>query len=231
MFSRAEVAPATVLVALVYIARARAHLTIALEEWALERVFLGALIVASKYTQDSTLKNVHWALCTGIFGRGDIGRIEREFLEVIDWELGVQESDLLAHHEGLVAAASGVQFEARVNVKLAPAKAEVEEMDVQELAISPPYSPPSPAGAVPELEPSSPQSSAGSLSPRTPVSHAVLPMDVDVALPATSPPPAPRPNSKKRAHAHAHRCKRLHSFLHSFHPHHHQHHHAVEVAA
>ncbi|KAJ7303556.1 Hsp70 protein-domain-containing protein [Mycena albidolilacea] len=55
------------------------------------RVFPGALIVASKYTNDSTLKNLHWALCTGVFEKRDVGRIEREFLDVLDWELGVGE--------------------------------------------------------------------------------------------------------------------------------------------
>ncbi|CAK5277118.1 unnamed protein product, partial [Mycena citricolor] len=52
ILARAEVKPAAVLVALAYVARARPHLAIASPEWALERVFLGALIVASKYTQD-----------------------------------------------------------------------------------------------------------------------------------------------------------------------------------
>ncbi|KAJ7106091.1 hypothetical protein C8R43DRAFT_1140702 [Mycena crocata] len=89
VLSRAEVATATVLTTLVYI-----------------RVFLGALIVASKYTNDSTLKNVHWASCTGIFGKNDIGRIEREFLDVLNWELGVVEADLLIHRDGLMAVAS-----------------------------------------------------------------------------------------------------------------------------
>ncbi|KAJ7894651.1 hypothetical protein B0H14DRAFT_3646376 [Mycena olivaceomarginata] len=74
----------------------------------LERVFLGALIVAkivaSKYTSDSTLKNVHWALCTGVFGKRDIGRIEREFLDVLDWDLGVGEAECVVHHEGLVVS-------------------------------------------------------------------------------------------------------------------------------
>ncbi|KAF7372266.1 Alternative cyclin pcl1 [Mycena venus] len=75
------------------------------EEYALERTFLGALIVASKYTNDNTLKNVHWALCTGVFGKRDIGRIEYEFLDVLDWELGVTEEDLLAYHAGFATAA------------------------------------------------------------------------------------------------------------------------------
>ncbi|KAJ6463037.1 hypothetical protein C8R47DRAFT_1080074 [Mycena vitilis] len=177
VLSRAEVTPSTVLVALAYIARARPHLSIALEEWALERVFLGALVVASKYTQDSTLRNVHWAMCTGVFGKGDIGRIEREFLEVLDWDLGVREAELLAHHEGLLGAAAGVR--ARMLPPALPAKTEVEEVayikevdspmemdvDVDAHTTSPLHS-----HSVPELS-GSPHSSAATLSPRTPVSH------------------------------------------------------------
>ncbi|KAH9917591.1 uncharacterized protein B0H18DRAFT_1033848 [Fomitopsis serialis] len=100
---KAEIKVPALLVTLAYIDRAKPHLQIALEQWACERVFLGALIVANKYTNDSTLKNVHWALCTGIFGKRDIGRIEREFLDVLDFELGVSEQDVLAHHAAIMA--------------------------------------------------------------------------------------------------------------------------------
>ncbi|KAI0697332.1 hypothetical protein C8T65DRAFT_614875 [Cerioporus squamosus] len=100
---RAEVKVPALLVTLVYIERAKPHIQIALEQWAHERVFLGALILANKYLNDSTLKNVHWALCTGVFGKRDIGRIEREFLDVLDFELSVHEADLLAHHDTLLA--------------------------------------------------------------------------------------------------------------------------------
>lgn len=62
------------------------------------------LIFSSQYLNDSTLKNVHWALCTGIFGKRDVGRIEREYLEVLNFELGVSEADLLSHHQGLLDA-------------------------------------------------------------------------------------------------------------------------------
>jgi len=48
VLQRAEVTMPTLLVALVYVHRAKPHLHIGLEQWALERVFLGALIVASK---------------------------------------------------------------------------------------------------------------------------------------------------------------------------------------
>ncbi|KAF7979600.1 hypothetical protein HWV62_41914 [Athelia sp. TMB] len=107
VLARAEVTPATLLIALAYIDRAKPHLHIALAEWACERVFLGAVMLASKYANDSTLKNVHWALCTGVFGKRDVGRIERELLDVLDFELGVSEADLLAHHDQLAAVALG----------------------------------------------------------------------------------------------------------------------------
>lgn len=117
---RAEVTLSVVLGALIYIDRARPHLSIAIEgpppllpslpvnpkltdgsifvyfaEWAHHRVLLGALITASKYLNDASLKNAHWALCTGVFGRRDVQRIEREFLDVLDWQLGVSEADLV----------------------------------------------------------------------------------------------------------------------------------------
>ena len=48
VLTRAEVNIPVILVSLVYIDRAKPHLQIALEEWACERVFLGAVMVASK---------------------------------------------------------------------------------------------------------------------------------------------------------------------------------------
>lgn len=120
--SRSEVDIAVLLVALVYINRSRAQLSIQTEEWACERVFLGAIILAAKvclsisqlhatalltysfqYTNDSTLKNIHWALVTGVFGKRDVGRIEREFLDVLGWNLAISEADIIGHHKSLMA--------------------------------------------------------------------------------------------------------------------------------
>ncbi|KAJ6521451.1 hypothetical protein DFH09DRAFT_1047888 [Mycena vulgaris] len=181
VLTRAEVTAPTLLTALVYVARARPHLSIAMEEWALERVFLGALITASKYTNDSTLKNVHWALCTGVFGKRDVGRIEREFLDVLDWELGVGEADLMAHHAGLAFALAPEPVRAQMP-EHAMVRGEAKLLSV-------PRHTRTRRPNVPELEPSSPQSSAASMSPRTPTSsshshpspaHAKdVPMDVD----------------------------------------------------
>ncbi|KAH8099608.1 hypothetical protein BXZ70DRAFT_894580 [Cristinia sonorae] len=102
LIHRAEVKIPVLLVALVYIDRARAHLEIAIDQYAFERVFLGGVILANKYLNDSTLKNVHWAMCSRIFRTRDIGRIEREFLDVLDFELGVSEADILSHHASII---------------------------------------------------------------------------------------------------------------------------------
>ncbi|KAJ7429244.1 hypothetical protein B0H11DRAFT_2147760, partial [Mycena galericulata] len=56
-------------------------------------------------TNDSALKKVHYALCTGIFGKPDVGRIIREFPEALDWELGVGEADPSSLHEGMMITA------------------------------------------------------------------------------------------------------------------------------
>ncbi|CAK5262365.1 unnamed protein product [Mycena citricolor] len=196
VLSRAEVTPATVLVALVYIARARAHLSIAIEDWALERVFLGALIVASKFTQDSTLRNVHWALCTGVFGKRDIGRIEREFLEVLDWDLLVKEEEILAHWEGVMGLETGT-IESGL-----PAVADMSGVKSESSSSTPsttsssyrhshhhhrhPYHHPHHhhRHTVPELEPSSPTSTCSSSLP-TPHMTLSVPetLPVEVSLP------------------------------------------------
>lgn len=55
---RSQVALPTILVALVYIERSRPHLFIELEQWACERIFLGALVVASKVCVDFTVWSV-----------------------------------------------------------------------------------------------------------------------------------------------------------------------------
>ncbi|KAI0306681.1 hypothetical protein B0F90DRAFT_1808325 [Multifurca ochricompacta] len=147
VLTRGEVEVPVVLATLVYLNRAKPHLHIALEEWANERVFLGALIVASKYLNDSSLKNVHWAVCTGVFGKRDIGRIEREFLDVLDFELSISEDDIMAHHDAVMSLVSP-------NYR---------------------YSHGTPTPPLPQLgySSSSPSSTEASFSPRTPAENAM----------------------------------------------------------
>ncbi|KAJ7776550.1 hypothetical protein DFH07DRAFT_731757 [Mycena maculata] len=197
LLARARVSPSTLLVALVYITRARPHIVIGLPQYALERIFLGALVVANKYTLDAPLKNVHWALCTdGLFGAPDVGSMEREFLNVLDWQLGVQEMDLLAHR-GLLAAEPGFSGSLQPMAKECPRPPHLCHRRRSSAC----------TGSVPELEPPSPQSSTESMSPRTPLSAvtspyelcsfdhtsmADVPMDVGVDMHAEGPPPTKR---------------------------------------
>ncbi|KAJ7612984.1 hypothetical protein FB45DRAFT_802915 [Roridomyces roridus] len=183
VLSRADVTPPTVLVALAYLDRAAPYLCIGRAEWADERVFLGAIICASKYTNDSSLRNTHWGLCTGVFGKRDIGRIEREFLDVLEWRLRVTEQDLLVHRQGLMRAAG-----MRVNA----VHWDQLERSVRPLPRRPQHqrsyssSSTSSIGSVPSLSPTSSPDSlllSPSPSPRTPPPHLPdVPMDVDVDL-------------------------------------------------
>jgi len=47
------------------------------------------------------MKNVIWARCSGIFEHNDIGRMEREMLDILDWDLSVHEEEILAHQKHL----------------------------------------------------------------------------------------------------------------------------------
>lgn len=78
-------------------------------------------------------------MCTGVFGKRDVGRIEREFLDVLDFELSITEDDVMSHYDAIMSL-------------VAPSR-------VHSNFVSP----------VPELSyTSSPSSTAASLSPRTP---------------------------------------------------------------
>ncbi|KAF9645743.1 hypothetical protein BDM02DRAFT_3080647, partial [Thelephora ganbajun] len=103
MICTSRVSAAVVLVALVYIKRAKPHLRITAERWACERIFVGALVLAGKYLNDKMMKNIIWARCSGIFEHRDIGRMEREMLDILDWDLSVHEEEILAHQKYLSA--------------------------------------------------------------------------------------------------------------------------------
>jgi hypothetical protein len=85
----------TVLITLVYIQRSKPYILIALEDWACERVFLGALVVAAKYSNDAAFKNKHWAQCTEVFSTADVSQIEREYLGLMAFELYITQVELL----------------------------------------------------------------------------------------------------------------------------------------
>ncbi|KAI0051487.1 hypothetical protein FA95DRAFT_282289 [Auriscalpium vulgare] len=106
VLATSEVEVGAVLVALVYLARVRAkqHLHFHSEDRAYQRVFLGAIVVASKYLNDSSLTNGSWAICTDDeFSAAEVGACERAFLGALSFELGFTEAHILKHHAAIMA--------------------------------------------------------------------------------------------------------------------------------
>ncbi|KAJ3995614.1 hypothetical protein F5050DRAFT_1573214 [Lentinula boryana] len=68
-----------------------------------ERIFLGALILASKYLDDNAMqKNTEWAACIPFFGAEDISLIEDDFLTALQWNLTIRERDIWGHFAGIL---------------------------------------------------------------------------------------------------------------------------------
>ena len=107
-----------------------------------------------QYLNDSSLKNVHWAVCTGIFGKRDVGRIEREFLDVLDFELSISEDDIMAHHDTIMSLVAPARHHSSHGIPSVP---------LPELGY--------PSG--------SPTSTEASFSPRTPPTLVENSMDVE----------------------------------------------------
>lgn len=62
----------------------------------IHRLFLACLILSSKYHNDSSPKNVHWARYTdGLFSLEDINLMERQLLQLLNWDIRVTEEDLI----------------------------------------------------------------------------------------------------------------------------------------
>ncbi|ORY50902.1 hypothetical protein BCR33DRAFT_712866 [Rhizoclosmatium globosum] len=73
------------------------------------RLFLAALILASKYTNDKTYKNKSWVAFTeGLFPVSEINLMERQFLGILDFDLSFTDDDYLTVMDQLAA------YEARI---------------------------------------------------------------------------------------------------------------------
>jgi PHO85 cyclin-1 len=59
------------------------------------RVFLAAVIVAYKYLNDVSIKNKNWARITPLFSLSEINLMERQFLDLLTFDLNFKLSDLV----------------------------------------------------------------------------------------------------------------------------------------
>lgn len=61
------------------------------------RIFLSCLILASKFHNDSSPKNVHWAKYTeGLFSLKDVNLMERQLLYLLNWDMRVSNEEMCA---------------------------------------------------------------------------------------------------------------------------------------
>ena len=62
----------------------------------IHRLFLSCLVLSAKYHNDSSPLNKHWAQYTdGLFSTSDINLMERQLLQLLNWDLRITEEDLI----------------------------------------------------------------------------------------------------------------------------------------
>ncbi|ABN65668.1 predicted protein, partial [Scheffersomyces stipitis CBS 6054] len=60
------------------------------------RILLSCLILSSKFHNDSSPKNVHWAKYTdGLFTAKDINLMERQLLFLLNWDMKITNSEMI----------------------------------------------------------------------------------------------------------------------------------------
>ncbi|BGP58553.1 hypothetical protein JCM8202_001217 [Rhodotorula sphaerocarpa] len=114
------------------------------------RVFLATLIVAAKYLNDSSPKNKHWTRYAALFSPAEVNLMERQLLFLLDYDLRMDEAELIHHFAPFLTRASPVASSSRHQ----PASAQVPAM--------PPVAQPTSAKAYRSTTPVTP--------PRTPAS-------------------------------------------------------------
>ncbi|KAI9429991.1 hypothetical protein H4582DRAFT_1825094 [Lactarius indigo] len=99
---RSRIRAPILLAALTYLNRVKPYICTNTLKWAEIRLLLGALVVADRYMDDNALSNAQWAVVTKRFTKWQIGQMEREFLSVLNWKLGVSQEDLLTWHDATI---------------------------------------------------------------------------------------------------------------------------------
>ncbi|KWU45312.1 hypothetical protein RHOSPDRAFT_28893 [Rhodotorula sp. JG-1b] len=80
------------------------------------RVFLATLIVAAKYLNDSSPKNKHWTRYAALFSQAEVNLMERQLLFLLDYDLRMDEAELVHHFAPFMASPVASTSRAAVSV-------------------------------------------------------------------------------------------------------------------
>lgn len=118
------------------------------------RIFLSCLILASKFHNDSSPKNIHWSTYTdGLFSLQDVNLMERQLLFLLNWDIRVSNEDMILQlgrfldpiKEEMIKAAKMRKFfhiqKARAAQAQAYSSQMVQHMAAQASLASPPRTP------------------------------------------------------------------------------------------
>ncbi|KAF2860075.1 hypothetical protein K470DRAFT_217840, partial [Piedraia hortae CBS 480.64] len=103
---QSRVRVSTLMTTLVYLARLRQRLPPNAKgiRCTAHRIFLAALILAAKYLNDCSPKNVYWAMYTNVpgypdfgFSNGEVNTMEVQLMGLLDFNLRISEHDLYWH--------------------------------------------------------------------------------------------------------------------------------------
>jgi PHO85 cyclin-1 len=140
------------------------------------RVFLATLIVAAKYLNDSSPKNLHWTNFADIFGLEEVNLMERQLLFLLDYDLRFDELEACRLFEPFMAPLPPRNQEARRKVLSVVAQASrVREQAQTRFPPTPPHDLPAHPPAAEALVSEAPSPSGPVSVPTPPTLSIIIP--------------------------------------------------------